>query len=234
MVFGAFLELLREFFFLFARVGTRSSFPRALSQKEEDALLVRAEAGDAGARCSLVEHNLRLVAHVVKKYASARIEQEDLISIGTIGLIKAVNSFQRGYNTKLSTYAARCIENEVLMFMRQMRRQENEVSLSEPVGMDSEGNELTNMDILNTGADDVADDVFRRMQLEKVARLSRQVLTEREREVFYLRFGIPDGHSFPQREIARRLGISRSYVSRIEKKALEKLREALGKDGLPS
>lgn len=199
-----------------------NSFPQPLSEEEELKYLHRLASGDEEARNVLAERNLRLVAHVVKKFDNTGEDAEDLISIGTIGLIKAISTFNSGKGTRLATYAARCIENEVLMHLRYMKKVKSEVSLYDPIGVDKEGNEITLVDILGTHPEVVAEIVesnFERKHLrEKVCRL-----TKREKKVLELRFGLDNVARQTQREIAKKLGISRSYVSRIEKKALSKL-----------
>lgn len=225
MFFESIASFLHDILFFLGYVAGRSSFPKPLSETEERDLLAQACDGDESARQTLIEHNLRLVAHVVKKFSNTRLEQDDLISIGTIGLIKAVNTYKTDYNTKLATYAARCVENEVLMFIRSTKKLEHEVSLNEPVGVDREGNELTNLDILGSQPDAVIDEVYQKIELEKVYRIAQTDLAPREKLVFTMRYGLVDGRCYAQREIAKTLGISRSYVSRIEKKALEKLRK---------
>lgn len=208
---------------LFSHIAGRSSFPKALSAEEENALISRMQSGDEAARQLLIEHNLRLVAHIAKKYAHSSIDSDDLVSIGSIGLIKAVKSYKPD-SGRLATYASRCIENEILMALRSSKKTRAEVSLNDPIGADPEGNELTLIDILGTEEDLVPDAVALRVESERALRLIDQVLDQRERTVVLLRFGLADGEPHPQHEVARALGISRSYVSRIEKKAVEKLR----------
>lgn len=199
-----------------------NSFPQPLSEEEEEKYLNKLASGDEQARNILAERNLRLVAHVVKKFDSTGEDSEDLISIGTIGLIKAINTYNPGKGTRLATYAARCIENEVLMHLRYIKKVKAEVSLYDPIGVDKEGNEITLVDILGTHPEVVAEMVeinFERNRLrEKICHLTR-----REKKVLELRFGLDNVARQTQREIAKNLGISRSYVSRIEKKALSKL-----------
>ena len=207
--------------------GNPGSFPKPLSAAEEKAYLERFAAGDMDARNVLVEHNLRLVAHIVKKYYTQESEQDDLISIGTIGLIKGISSFKPEKNTRLATYAARCIENEILMYFRSRKKSQNEVSLSDSIDTDQDGNSLYLMDIV--GVDDTMyADLQDKEDCVRVRALVREVLTPREREIVSLRYGLAGQMPRTQREIASKLGISRSYVSRIEKRALEKLEEALG------
>ena len=203
------------------------SFPTPLSAKEEEHYLKLHEQGDKEARRILIERNLRLVAYLVKKYNSSDLPQEDLISIGTIGLIKAVSTYTAGRATRLATYAAKCIENEILMSIRASKRIKQEVSLSLPIGTDKDGNEISFNDILGTDTDEIIDDISLKIQVAKLYRAIAKVLTPRERTVIIKRYGLDGGEALPQREIASALGISRSYVSRIEKKALEKLRSGL-------
>ena len=211
---------------LFSHVAGRSSFPRALSAEEEKALIDRVQAGDEEARQKLIEHNLRLVAHIAKKYAHSAIDSDDLVSIGSVGLIKAVRSY-KPESGKLATYAARCIENEILMALRSSKKLKNEISLDDPIGADPEGNELTLGDLLGTDENLVSDEVTLNIESSRALRLIGSILDPRERTVILLRYGLADGIPHPQHEVARVLGISRSYVSRIEKKALEKLRAQL-------
>lgn len=205
-------------------------FPLPLSEHEEAQLLLRLEQGDNEARGILIERNLRLVAHIVKKFDSTGDDTEDLISIGTIGLIKGINTFKRNRNTRLATYAARCIENEILMHLRAAKKNRNDVMLGEPIGADKEGNEITLLDILDTGAEVVPEEVEIRLEEQKLREKLSQ-LNKRERIVLELRYGLKDGETRTQREIAKALGISRSYVSRIEKKALRKLFKEMSSEG---
>ncbi|MFO7263120.1 MAG: sporulation sigma factor SigK [Bacillaceae bacterium G1] len=199
-----------------------NAFPQPLSEEEEREALERMKAGDKEARNRLIEHNLRLVAHIVKKFENTGEDTEDLISIGTIGLIKAIESYELDKGTKLATYAARCIENEILMHLRSLKKMKKDVSLHDPIGHDKESNEITLIDILGTDPDDVIDTVQMRVESNKLHEFFH-VLTEREKEVIRSRFGLDTGKEKTQREIAKELGISRSYVSRIEKRALSKL-----------
>ncbi|MDB5083446.1 MAG: sigK [Bacilli bacterium] len=207
---------------LFVSYIKNNAFPQPLSEKDEEKYLQLMMKGDEDARNILVEHNLRLVAHIVKKFENTGEDSEDLISIGTIGLIKAIESFSPNKGTKLATYAARCIENEILMHLRSLKKTRKDVSLHDPIGTDKEGNEITLIDILGTDSNEIIDEV--ELKLEKAKIHSRLgLLDDREQEVIRGRFGLPDGEEKTQREIAQELGISRSYVSRIEKRALTKL-----------
>jgi len=199
-----------------------NTFPQPLSEEEEAKYLRLLARGDEVARNVLTERNLRLVAHIVKKFDSTGEDPDDLISIGTIGLIKAINTFNPGKGTRLATYAARCIENEILMHLRYTKKIRSEVSLYDPVGVDKEGNEITLIDILGTHPEIVSEMVENRFEQKRLREKVHQ-LTRREKKVLELRFGLEDGARKTQREIARSLGISRSYVSRIEKRALSKL-----------
>lgn len=207
-------------------VSNPGTFPRPLSSAEEARYLKEMAEGSVEARNILVERNLRLVAHIVKKFANTRVETDDLISIGTVGLIKGINTFKPEKGTRLATYAARCIQNEILMYLRSIRPERAEVHLHDPIGVDREGNELTLMDILCTDQDAVPDEVGDRLD-ESALRRRVEDLTAKERLVLELRYGLGSGVAQTQREIARELGISRSYVSRIEKKALGRLRREL-------
>ncbi len=207
-----------------------NTFPQPLSEEEEAKYLRLLKQGDEGARNILAERNLRLVAHIVKKFDSTGEDSDDLISIGTIGLIKAINTFNPGKGTRLATYAARCIENEILMHLRFMKKVKAEVSLYDPIGVDKEGNEITLIDILGTHPEVVAEMVENRFEHKRLREKVHQ-LTRREKKVLELRFGLEDGARKTQREIARSLGISRSYVSRIEKRALSKLSKEFTLEG---
>ncbi|MGI6131285.1 MAG: RNA polymerase sporulation sigma factor SigK [Bacillota bacterium] len=218
--------LARGIMLLHAHVSGGGAFPPPLSEEEEREALERKEGGDESARAVLVERNLRLVAHVVKKYDVVGEDTDDLISIGTIGLIKAINTFDRHKKTRLATYAARCIENELLMHLRSGRKNRGELSLYDPIGSDKEGNEIVLMDVLTQEGDSVAEMVESRVEQERLA-LKLAELTPRERRVLELRFGMGEFARQTQREISKALGISRSYVSRIEKRALAKLQREM-------
>ena len=221
-----FFLALRELQLLVSYVSN-NSFPQPLSEAEEAYYLQRwAQEKDDEARQILIVHNLRLVAHIAKKYENVGEEQEDLISIGSIGLMKAVKTFTPERVTTLSTYAARCIDNEILLYLRATKRPRQEAYLQEPIGIDKEGNEITLMDTLSTDDDDILQQVEKALEQHKLMELLN-VLTKRERLVIQLRYGLIDGVKSTQREIAKELRISRSYVSRIEKKAIEKLITAL-------
>lgn len=209
--------------YLVLHVANAGSFPQPLSAEEERELVLRMEAGDETARGKLIEHNLRLVAHIVKKYYSGPVEQDDLISIGTIGLIKAVSTFNSRKGIRLATYAARCIDNEILMHFRNLKKSAQDVFISDPIDTDKEGNALTLQDVI-ADEGDIANDIDLKIKSEQVRRYMAESLDDRERVIIELRYGLDGRDELTQREVAQRLGISRSYVSRIEKKALELLR----------
>jgi len=204
-----------------------NSFPQPLNQEEEQHYLEEYRKGSEDAKNVLVERNLRLVAHIVKKYINTGREIDDLISIGTIGLIKAIITFDEGKGTRLATYAARCIENEILMTIRASKKIKTEISLHDPIGIDKEGNEISLIDILGSENDIILDEVELKMQIKKLYQYMEKILKKRERIVIELRYGLVSGISKTQREIAEMLGISRSYVSRIEKRAIKKLYKEL-------
>ena len=219
--------------FLMLRLGeTAGSFPRPLPAKEERRCVEAWLAGDTQARNKLIEHNLRLVVHIVKKYYAASADAEDLISIGTVGLIKGVSSYRPEKNVRLATYASRCIENEILMHFRAMRKSAQDVSLSDALDTDGDGGGLSLMDTLSV-PDDMLDELARHEQRLLLRRAVRDELDEREQAVVTMRYGLDGGAPLPQRAVAETLGISRSYISRIEKRALDKLRRRLERENTP-
>jgi len=218
--------LIKDCLFLLGYISGNQCFKKPLTATEEKELLLRLKAGDEDARQLLIEHNMRLIVHIARKYKIPGCTFDDLISIGTIGLIKAVKTYDMDAGTSLSTYSARCIENEILMSLRQSRKQQADISLNEPLGTDSDGNAVTFADLLGTDPDLVEDEVRRRITLRAV-RQALPDLPEREKLVLSMRYGLTDGIMHPQHEIAKILGISRSYVSRVEKHGIELLREAL-------
>ncbi len=226
MLTAALLLLANSLFFTLRLTGGTGSFPKPLSAAQEQEYLRRCAEGDLEARNLLVEHNLRLVAHIIKKYYTQATDQEDLISIGTIGLIKAVNTFRPDKNIRLATYASRCIENEILMHFRSQRKLQGEVSLSDAIETDAVGNTLCLMDVVGS-EDTMLADIADREEHLRIRRLVDTCLTEREAQVIHLRYGLDDRPPQTQRQVAAVFGISRSYVSRIEKRALEKLEAAL-------
>ena len=223
---SAWLLLILSGSFFTLRLSGGGSFPRPLKAEEEREYLERMAKGDLEARNKLIEHNLRLVAHIIKKYYTPNGDQDDLISIGTIGLIKGISTFKSDKNVRLATYASRCIENEILMHFRSARKLQGEVSLSDTLDSENEGNALSLMDVISVD-DTMLDDLDVKESCIKVRRCIESCLTEREAEIIRMRFGLDGAEPLTQREIAAKSGISRSYVSRIEKKAVEKLRAGL-------
>lgn len=219
------LSFIGQYIFTFIlHVWGNGTFPKPLSEKRERECLLKAKNGDINARNELVEHNLRLVAHIIKKYYAVNSDPDDLVSIGTIGLIKAINTFDADKNIRLSSYASRCIENEILMHFRSQRKTAQNVSLEETIDTDKDGNALTLMDLLSE-EENFVDIIDKNMNMQKIGKYINETLTEREKEIIILRYGLNGKKPLAQREVADLMGISRSYVSRIEKKALEKLRK---------
>lgn len=207
-------------------ISTPHNFPPPLDPRDEHEIFLLAREGDANAREKLILHNLRLVSHIVRKYYSTAKNQEDLVSLGTIGLVKAVDSFDPIHGTRFATYAAKCIQNEILMYFRSQRKLQNEVSISEAIDTDREGNPLTYEDIIST-EENMAEDLDRKLLTARALSFVDTLLTPRERSILFLRYGLSGEKPRTQKETAEKLGISRSYVSRIEKTALDKLRNAL-------
>ena len=226
-MFWQFFSLISRFTHLILGIGTPQKFPPPLSPEEEKSCLLQMAKGDENARQRLILHNLRLVSHIVRKYYSSGRSQEDLVSIGTIGLVKAVDSFSPENGARFATYAAKCIQNEILMHFRSQKKLAAEVSLGETIDVDRDGNPLTYSDVI-CSEENLTEEVERRMQTSKALTLVETILDERERQIIVLRYGLYGHKALTQREIATRLGISRSYVSRIEKGALAKLAKGLG------
>ncbi|MBQ9757934.1 MAG: RNA polymerase sporulation sigma factor SigK [Clostridia bacterium] len=223
-MFGLFDSLIESIVFLISFVSGNMTFPKTLTAKEEKLYIEKMESGDVDAKNKLIEHNLRLVAHIAKKYSGNIRDNEDLISLGTIGLIKAINSFDSSKGTRLVTYAARCIENEILMLMRSNKKTQGDVSLNDPIGTDKEGNQILLMDIIGADEEDVIKEIDKKSQIKKLYENIKNRLDIRERRIIEMRYGLGDSSEMTQSEIAEIMGISRSYVSRIEKKAIEKLK----------
>ncbi|MDQ2086920.1 RNA polymerase sporulation sigma factor SigK [Herbivorax sp. ANBcel31] len=225
------IEILNNIFFVFGYVSNVNSFPQPLNPEEEQYYIKELAKGNENARNVLIERNLRLVAHIVKKYTATISDSDDLISIGTIGLIKAIGTFNHDKGTRLATYAARCIENEILMQIRSNKKIQSEVSLQDPIGVDRDGNEISLIDVIGSDSESVVEEVELKMQVKRLYNKMKDVLKHREKIVLELRYGLLNGTSKTQREIAKMLGISRSYVSRIEKKAIKKLSKELKSEG---
>ena len=225
---GEIFSLLSSLFHLVLGISTPQSFPPPLPKDQERKYFLLAEKGDESARQELILHNLRLVSHIVRKYYATAKNQEDLISIGTIGLIKAVDTFRVSEGARFATYGARCIQNEILMHFRSQKKLSAEVSLNETIDVDRDGNPLTYIDVLSC-EESFCEDIERKISSEKAARLVKNLLTDRERQIIVLRYGMEGREPLTQREVAEKLRISRSYVSRIEKGAIEKLSAAMRK-----
>lgn len=226
-ILNSLVELVCNSFFLTGYITNNNTFPLPLDEEEEQMYLKKFKEGDKSAKSVLIERNLRLVAHIVKKYSFPNKDVDELISIGTVGLIKAIDSFDSSKGTRLATYASRCIENEILMLFRNNKKQKSETFLQDPIGVDKEGNEISLIDVLSSEKDSVIDKVEMKLQIKALYNKMNSALTEREGEILKMRYGLKDGKCKTQREIAGMLGISRSYVSRIEKKALKKLKKEL-------
>ncbi len=217
-----FLKYLFKDFFIFSAAYSNDVFPEPLDKEEEERCIELLKNGDKSARAKLIEHNLRLVAHIVKKYENNKGDNDDLISIGTIGLIKGIDSYSKSHNTRITTYIARCIENEILMYFRNNKKHSKNVSINESIGFDKEGNEITILDILKTDNPDFVGDIHTKNNINLLKKYFN-VLNAREKEIIIKRYGLNDSDELTQKEIAKSLGISRSYVSRIEKRALTKM-----------
>jgi RNA polymerase sporulation-specific sigma factor len=223
-------DFLLRFIYLFLKVSGSRAFPPPLDAEEEHENFIKARAGDMKARELLIEHNLRLVAHIVKKYYTANKNQDDLMSIATIGLIKAIDSFNISNGARFATYASKCLQNEILMYFRAQKKTSCEVSINETIDIDNDGNLLTYIDIISC-EDTIADDLDVRVKSAKAMTIIKNELTEREKQIIVMRYGLGTKPAVTQREIAEILGISRSYVSRIEKSALDKINFLLARPG---
>ena len=224
MLDAVFIDFFRNLIIFALHLGSPNLFPRPLSKKEEKELLTKMAEGDVQAKNKLIEHNLRLIVHIIKKYYSGYSDQDDLISIGTIGLIKGINSFRPEKGVKLATYASRCIENEILMHFRSMKKTAQDVSMNDPIETDSEGNPLTIADIISTD-DTIVDDIYEKSGRQLVRKLLNEMKNERDKTVIVLRYGMNGNDPMTQQEVADLLGISRSYVSRIESRVLAEMRK---------
>lgn len=221
-IFG-FLQFLKSAVFLVGYISSNQLFPEPLSPEEEKEYLIKMENGDEEAKNILIERNLRLVAHVGKKYSTTNIEQDDLISIGTIGLIKGINSFESSKGVRLATYVARCIDNEILMYLRSIKKLSAEVYLDDPIGKDKDDNTVTLQEILENNEKSIEDEIDLKFKIKKMYQKMKDILKLREKTILELRFGLDGNKPKTQNEIAKMMGISRSYVSRIETKAIDKL-----------
>ncbi|MBD8961355.1 MAG: sigma-70 family RNA polymerase sigma factor [Ruminococcaceae bacterium] len=226
MIAELLIRTISNLFFFALHLSGTGSFPPPLSARRERECLLAMKNGDVNAKNELIEHNLRLVAHIIKKYYSSSVQQDDLISIGTIGLIKAINTFDPDKGTRLATYAARCIENEILMQFRAQKKTAQDISVNEPIDTDSEGNPLTLMDIIST-EDEIVEDIYKITMLKKLSTEVGRIKDPREKSIIMMRYGLDGMRPMTQLEVSKKLNISRSYVSRIEKKALKELRKAL-------
>lgn len=224
MLDAVFIDFFRNLIIFALHLGSPNLFPGPLSKKEETELLTKMAEGDIRAKNKLIEHNLRLIVHIIKKYYSGYSDQDDLISIGTIGLIKGINSFRPDKGVKLATYASRCIENEILMHFRSMKKTAQDVSMNDPIETDSEGNPLTLADIISTD-DTIIDDIYEKTGRQLVRKLVNEMKNERDKTVIVLRYGMNGNDPMTQQEVADLLGISRSYVSRIESRVLAEMRK---------
>ncbi len=224
MLLSMIIGLISNIYYFALHVSGAGSFPPPLSAKREEELLSKSMNGDIDAKNTLIEHNLRLVAHITKKYYTAGCEQDDLISIGTIGLIKAIGTFKPNKGIRLATYASRCIENEILMYFRNLKKTAQDVYISDPIDKDKDGNTLTLIDVIADECD-IEDEIDTKIKVEKLKVILSGTLDEREYEIIKMRYGLCGEEELTQREIAKKLNISRSYVSRIEKAALEKLKK---------
>lgn len=220
-------KTLLRFISLILGISQNQNFPPPLTAAEERELFARLREGDGAARAKIIEHNLRLVSHLIRKYYASYGQQDELLSIGSIGLIKAVDSFKSELGTRFATYGAKCVQNEILMYFRAQKKVANEVSINETIDVDKDGNPLTYLDIISVD-DTMTEDIELKLHVERLRALVDEVLTGREKEIVVLRYGLKGYAPKTQREVAKYLGISRSYVSRIEKKALDELKEAFG------
>ena len=224
-----FYKILLRFVSLVLGLSPNQNFPPPLSAEDEVSLFEKMHAGDSKARAKIIEHNLRLVSHIIRKYYSSSTETDELLSVGSLGLIKAVDSFKSDRQTRFATYGAKCIQNEILMYFRSKKKNDSEVSINETIDIDKDGNPLTYLDIISI-EDTVTENIELSGHIEKVRTLTEKTLNKREKEIIVLRYGLMGYLPKTQREVATHLGISRSYVSRIEKRALKKLKKAFGSD----
>ncbi|MBO5869685.1 MAG: RNA polymerase sporulation sigma factor SigK [Clostridia bacterium] len=219
------LNILSKCYCFILRTSDTHSFPPPLPKEKERELFLKARNGDLAARNKLIEHNLRLVAHIVKKYYTTAPDQDDLVSVGTVGLIKAIDSYNIENGSKFATYAGKCLQNEILMYFRSQKKHQAVTSINDPVDIDKDGNPLTYLEII-AAPDDIVDSLDKKIKLEKIVKAIKTVLTDREKKIMMLRYGLnKSGRHYAQRDVAQMLNISRSYVSRLEKSAIDKIRE---------
>lgn len=229
MVFENFIIFMNKILLFSSFINNAQGFPKPLTEEEEKEYFLKYKNGDESAKDKLINHNLRLVAHIVKKYAGTS-EADDLISVGTIGLIKAINTFEYGKGTQLSTYAARCIENEILMLLRVSKKHKNVMSLDESLGQDKDGNDIELADVIPSDEEEILSQVENNVITDKINKLINEKLDKREAQIISLRYGIGGKTALTQREVAKVLGISRSYISRLETKAIETIKKEVAKD----
>ena len=227
MIFETFANFMNKIMLFSSYINNSYGYPKPLKADEERRYLEEFWQGSELAKEKLINHNLRLVAHIVKKYSNSSYDAEDLISVGTIGLIKAINTFSPDKKTQLSTYSARCIENEILMLLRKQKKHKNVVSLNEALGKDKEGNDICLSDIVNDESYDMVLTVENKSFIEKILKLTKEHLSQREYEIINMRYGLNNNPTLTQLQVAKKLGISRSYISRLEKKALKTIAEHL-------
>lgn len=229
MVFENFIIFMNKILLFSSFINNAQGFPKPLTEEEEKEYFFKYKNGDESAKDKLINHNLRLVAHIVKKYAGTS-EADDLISVGTIGLIKAINTFEYGKGTQLSTYAARCIENEILMLLRVSKKHKNVMSLDESLGQDKDGNDVELADVIPSDEEEILSQVENNVITDKINKLINEKLDKREAQIISLRYGIGGKTALTQREVAKMLGISRSYISRLETKAIETIKKEVARD----
>ena len=223
-----FTKIFARFISLILSVDTQQNFPPPLSADEEREAFIKMKEGDEDSRKLIIEHNLRLVSHIIKKYYASYQYPDELLSVGCLGLIKAVDSFKSEHGTRFATYGARCVQNEILMYFRGLKKSSGEIYIGDVIDVDKDGNPLTYLDIIGTD-EDIADEIDMKVHSERVLKLVDEVLDPREREIIILRYGLCGYAPLTQREVAKHFDISRSYVSRIEKRALEKMRDSFGR-----
>lgn len=227
MILSFILKILSSIFLFTGKIGNQNAFAKPLSQEEEKECFEKYRKGDKEAEEKLIKHNLRLVAHIVKKYANSNIDQDELISVGSIGLMKSIKSYDIEKGHSFSTYSARCIQNEILMLLRSQKKYNNEISIEDKIGNDKDGNDITLIDVLQDNRINIEDRVETNLLIQKIVKYIKEKMSPREQEILCLRYGLDGGVTMTQNEVAKILNISRSYISRIEKKCIEELRTYL-------